>query len=178
MRFPVTLNRDNLRKIILSASWFGFLPCLFFSLLPELVLGTTLLPWHGSLSLGFSLTLVLITLLQKYGYIDLERLLNTTVIHVVLVAALFGIYLLMSPVLQLLFAGRRPDANETLFAFLLFSVLVVRPLLDLIQVVVDRFVLRNRPDYQSCCAISAAELPRRSISLTSCRSLPPNCLNG
>ncbi len=156
MRFPVTLYKNNLSKFILTIAWFGLVPFLLFNLLPELVLNFPLLPWPGSLFLGLSLALVLIPLLQKYGFIDPDRLLRCSINYAVLSVAFLGLYMLIRAVLRLLSPGRQPDPNESLFFFLLAAVLVVRPLLDLIQIAVNRYVLRNRPDYQTLlCDISS-----------------------
>lgn len=150
----MSLPGDNLYKFILTGVWFGFIPYLFFRLLPELVLGSPLLSRSGVLSLGLAVAL-LIPLLQKCGYIDQERLLNNSITHSLLATALLGLYRLFLPVVRFLYADRQPYPGEGLFLFLLLAVLVVRPLFELIQVAVDRFVLRNRPDYQSLlCDIS------------------------
>jgi len=156
VRIPVTFCRDNLNKFILSGTWFGIMPFLFFSLLPELALDHPLLPWPGSLFLGLFLSLVLLPLAQKYGTIDLDRLLNSSLTYSLLVTALLGLFMLSRSASRLLPPDSQPDANEAIFYFLLATVLVVRPLLDLIQFAVARFVLRKQPDYQALlCDISS-----------------------
>ena len=155
MRFSLWLPGNHLSKFILTAAWFGLAPYLSFCLLPRLVLGNALLSWPVALFLGLAMALVLIPFLQKYGYIDQERLLNNTITHSLLVAFLLGLYTLYLPVVQVLFADSHPKTREAMFFFLLVAAPGARSLLELIQGVVDRFILRNRPDYQSLlCDIS------------------------
>lgn len=155
MRSPLTLYWDNPGKFILTGIWFGLVSLLFLSLVPAAILGYSLLPWSGSLLLSLAFALILIPLLQKYGFLETERLLSATITHAVLGVVLLGLYLLIPPVLRLVFTDKHPDANETFFFFLLVAILIIRPLLTTIQTAVDRHILSQQPDYQSLlCDIS------------------------
>lgn len=141
-------------KSLLTTAWFGLLPYLYLSLLPTLILGFPLLPWPLTLSLGLVLPLLLLPFLRQRGRLDQERLLNRSITHTLLLAALLGLFALFSTTMGF-FTDREPPTGESLLFLLLLAALATRPLLDWIQMGVSRFLLRNRPDYQALlCDIS------------------------
>ncbi len=135
----------NQVKLTLAAYWLTFAPYFFLYLLPNLLYDRPLISFRIVLLCGVILPAAYLVALFRYRLLGVDRLISRALAYFITVTLLTLCYTLMLAMMKRWCFGRQTISEELFFLFLLIIALILNPLINRIQNLIDRTFFRYRP---------------------------------
>jgi len=142
------LMRQRIRLLLFGSS-FGFLPLIFFSLLPNIVDVRSWLPYEISFIALLLIPTAYLWAIWKHNLFETDRILNRTVVYTIIVFFFLSLYLLGVILLSPFLSDSESPELVLVILLILFMALFQSPLLRWTQLVVERVFYKGRVDTYS-----------------------------
>ncbi len=135
----------NQVKLTLAAYWLTFAPYFFFYLLPNLLYDRPLISFRIVLLCAVILPAAYLVALLRYRLLGVDRLISRTLAYFITITGLTLCYTLLLALMKRWCFGRQTISEELFLFFLLVIALILNPLINRIQNLIDRAFFRYRP---------------------------------
>ncbi len=142
IRSPFAKNQV---KLTLAAYWLTFAPYFFLYLAPNLLYDRPLISFRIILLCGVILPAAYLVALLRYRLLGVDRLISRTLAYFITITLLTLCYTLLLAMVKRWCFGRQTISEELFFLFLLVIALILNPLINRTQNLLDRVFFRYRP---------------------------------
>ncbi len=135
----------NQVKLTLNAYWLSFTPYLVFYLLPNLIIDQPMISFRIVLLAATVLPTAYLIAMLRYRLLGVDRFISRTTAYFIVIFFLAITYTALLAILKRYFFGRQIFSEQIFLLFLLVIVIVITPLINWTQGLVDRYFFRYRP---------------------------------